>query len=170
MTIREWFGDHIKLLAFVALAAVACLAMGVLMVVMVSGRAKNDKTLDEPAVVESEQIFKVVGQVLLDDKLVKMSPVGSGRVRLIPDEAKGNRLDETLSAKVGKNGYYQVNKARPGWYKVAVIAREPVDAKDPSRGDRSVIPERYGDEKTSGLAFEVGADAKKGAYNLNMTK
>jgi hypothetical protein len=54
----------------------------------------------------------------------------------------------------------------PGWYQVFVISQEPFDTSRPYLLPKSLIPERYRDPTTSGLAIQAVEHPAAGAYDL----
>jgi hypothetical protein len=59
--------------------------------------------------------------------------------------------------------------APPGWYKVVVIAAEPLNPDDPYTPGKSYIAVKYNAPQTTDLSLEVVASPKPGAYDLEMT-
>jgi len=79
---------------------------------------------------------------------------------------------------VDEQGIYTVTTkgkdgAPPGWYKVLVTAagdyQEHPKAKNRHPGPRSLLPARYGQEKTSDLAVEVVEHPAANAYDLKLS-
>lgn len=98
-----------------------------------------------------------------------------------PDASKGNTSPFEATGTVDAKGNYTLNTkgkigAPPGWYKVAVSARDdasPVHPKD-AKGQRpvahSLLPSKYGLAKSSGLSIEVVETPAAGAYDLKLSK
>jgi hypothetical protein len=103
-------------------------------------------------------------------------------VLLKPDAAKGNTSPFEPTGTVDEVGNYTVRTkgkqgAPPGWYKVVVTARDESPPEHPKSGGQShrpvahsLVPARYGQEKTSGLSLEVVENPAPGAYDLKLTK
>jgi hypothetical protein len=116
-----------------------------------------------------ETTIPVKGKVLLDGQ-----PLTIGTVIFTPDAAKGNTSLDEPRGKLDANGVYQVHNAKdraetaPGWYKISISAQR---LKDPS--DRfsyeSVIPAKFANPQTSGLALEVVAEPASGAYDITLS-
>jgi hypothetical protein len=99
-----------------------------------------------------------------------------------PDTSKGNTSPFEPAGTVDEAGNYTVQTkgkqgAPPGWYKVVVTARDEAPAEHPKSGGpqhrpvaRSLVPARYGQDKTSGLSLEVVENPAPGAYDLKLTK
>src|SRR5262249_4958975 len=78
----------------------------------------------------SQTMFPVEGQVRFEGK-----PLTAGTVVLHPDGSKGNSTKHEPRGSIEPDGKYRIithpqEGARPGWYKVAVIATEPSDPKN----------------------------------------
>jgi hypothetical protein len=100
-------------------------------------------------------------------------PLTSGTVILYPDSSKGNTTKHEPRGKIEGDGRFTIithpNRGAPaGWYKVAVIATQPSNPKDPYSLPRSVIPEKFGKPDESGLTLEVRLEAPPGAYDLEL--
>ena len=98
-----------------------------------------------------------------------------------PDASKGNTSLFEPAGTVDAGGNYKLttqgkNGAPPGWYQVVVTAREdaaPVHPKGPKQHRpvaKSLLPSKYGQPKTSGLAIEVVEKPDPGAYDLKLSK
>jgi hypothetical protein len=108
---------------------------------------------------------KVAGTVKLDG-----APLTKGNVRFMPDSGKGTQ-GPMATGQIGSDGKFVLTTSAPGdgahvgFYKVAVSCWDepPFDPKNPTAPPpaKSLIPERYGDEKTSELTAEV----KRGGPN-----
>jgi hypothetical protein len=104
-------------------------------------------------------LVKVGGTVTLDG-----TPLTKGAIQFTPDNSKGTRGPMATGA-IGPDGKFALTTTNPGdgaqagFYKVAVSCWEvvPFDPKNPkpSPPPKSLIPERYADDKTSGLTAEV---------------
>lgn len=99
-------------------------------------------------------------------------PLKTGSLVFHPDAAKGNNSPLTPSGTIGPDGRYKLFTqeragAPPGWYKVGIVAQE-APPNDPY-AMRSLIPPRYADPQTSGIAIEVSPNAPAGAYNIQLT-
>ena len=139
--------------------------------------------------VRARQTLAVLMAVILvglsgcGDNAVKLVPVegvvtvggkklAKGSVILHPDETKGNTSLERPRGLIDAEGKYTVSThlkggVAPGWYKVAVTA---ADQPDPNNAYlfKFLVPERYIDQRTSNLTFEVVENAAPGAYDLNL--
>ena len=119
----------------------------------------------------------VRGKITLGDQTLAAE---SAVVLFKPDASKGNNSPFEPIGNVDREGNYTLvtkgkRGAPPGWYKVIVTASEArIEApKDPKRGHphpRSLVPAKYGQEKTTDLAVEVVADPAPGAYDLKLKK
>ena len=97
-----------------------------------------------------------------------------------PDSSKGNASPFEPVGNVDKDGSYTLltkgkRGAPPGWYKVIVTATDsrPEAPKDPKKGHphpRSLVPAKYGQEKTTDLSVEVVEAPARGAYDLKLKK
>ncbi len=116
-----------------------------------------------------ETLPAVKGKVLVDGQ-----PLTVGTVIFTPDAAKGNTLLHEPRGKLDANGVYQASQTKdqagvaPGWYKISITAQR---LKDPN--DRysfvSVIPVKYANPETSGLALEVVDKPAPGTYDLALS-
>jgi hypothetical protein len=97
---------------------------------------------------------------------------------LKPDRSKGNKTPFEPLGVVDEQGIYTVTTkgkdgAPPGWYKVLVTAagdyQEHPKAKNRHPGPRSLLPAKYGQEKTSDLAVEVVERPAPNAYDLKLS-
>jgi len=113
------------------------------------------------------------------DKLLPVSgkvryqaePLTTGTVILVPDAAKGNTTKHEPRGPIDDQGNYRVTTAGrpgapPGWYKVAVIATQPPNPNKPYAVTGSLLPRKYGDASTSGLAIEIREEPADGDYDL----
>jgi hypothetical protein len=118
----------------------------------------------------------VSGQVTLDGEPVTVE----GTVVLFkPDSAKGNSSKLEPVGTVDADGRYALTTAGrrgapAGWYKVVVAARAGQIEHPKGRPQRplavSLVPARYGSERTTPLAVEVVEQPTEGAYDLKLTK
>jgi hypothetical protein len=114
-----------------------------------------------------EQFYPVEGKVLLEGQ-----PLPRGAVALRPDAERGNTSHHHPIGEIGPDGAFTVRTigragAPPGWYKVLIIAHEPVE--------QPVEPvwlthARYRDERTTPFAVEVGPQPKPDAYTFELTR
>jgi hypothetical protein len=120
--------------------------------------------------------FPVSGKItFLNDPL----PAKNTIVLLKPDASRGNSSPFEPTGTVDGSGTYTVRTegktgAPPGWYKVVVTARDdaPVaHSKTPNHRpvSRSLVPAKYGQEKTTDLVIEVVENPPPGAYDLKLT-
>jgi hypothetical protein len=118
--------------------------------------------------------YPVAGKVTLDDEpLTAMS----GTVLFKPDASKGNTSSFEPVGNLDEQGNYTLNTkgkkgAPPGWYKVIVTATGEML---PAKGNvhprpKSLVPAKYGQDKTTNLFIEVVDDPAAGAYDLKLTK
>jgi hypothetical protein len=117
---------------------------------------------------QSETYVPVEGQVKAAGK-----PLAKGAIILYPDASKGNTTKQEPRGSIEADGRYKIvthphEGAPPGWYKVAVIATEPSDPKNPYSVPRSLIPEKFGKPDESRLTLEVRKEAPPGAYDLDL--
>jgi hypothetical protein len=120
----------------------------------------------------------VTGMVTIDNvPLTAKSTV----VLFKPDASKGNTSSFEPTGTVDADGNYTLktrgkNGAPSGWYKVVVTAHEgspPQHPKSPREHHpvvKSLIPVKYGQEKTSDLSIEVVENPTPGAYDLKLTR
>jgi hypothetical protein len=102
-------------------------------------------------------------------------------ILLKPDAARGNNSPFEPTGTVDETGTYTLRTdgklgAPPGWYKVVVVARDdaavvhPTKAKQNHRPvSKSLVPAKYGQEKTTDLVIEVVENPTPGAYDLKLT-
>ncbi len=117
---------------------------------------------------DSETMLPVEGQVRFGGE-----PLATGTVVLYADPGKGNATKHEPRGDIEADGRYKIfthprQGAPPGWYKVAVIATEPSDPKNPYSLPRSLIPERFSKPDESGLVLEVRSRPPPGAYDLDL--
>ncbi len=113
-----------------------------------------------------DQLVPVRGKVSYQGK-----PLTTGTVILVADAAKGNTTKHEPRGAIDDQGNYHVSTAGrpgapPGWYKVAVIAHKPPPPNAPYAVTESLLPKKYGDANTSGLAIEVREKPGETAYDL----
>ncbi len=116
----------------------------------------------------------VAGTITVNGKPLRLGQGAFGRVWFHPDTSRGNRCPQVPSGVIDAQGGYtlttrEVPGAPPGWYRVMLVATEPVDPRQPSR-KRSLIHARYTAVETSGLAVQVVAKAAPGAYDLKLKR
>ena len=111
----------------------------------------------------------VEGKVMLG-----AAPLTTGTVILRPDPDRGNTSKHEPRGAIDAEGRYQIftvpgeQGASPGWYKVMVVATDPLDPKNPYAVRNSLIPTHYNDPDQSGLSLEVVKDTPPGAYDLKL--
>jgi hypothetical protein len=115
-----------------------------------------------------EAFIPVEGRVKIGDKAMP-----NGTVIFHPDASKGNTTKHEPRGNIGADGRYRMLThphagAPPGWYKVAVIATEPSDPKNPYSLPHSLLAEKFGRPDESGVSLEVRKDAPPGAYDLHL--
>jgi hypothetical protein len=116
-----------------------------------------------------ETTVRVEGKVLVDGQ-----PLTVGTVIFTPDAAKGNTSQHEPRGKLDANGVYRVYLAKdregvpPGWYKISISAQRLKDAKDPY-SYVSVIPAKFANPETSGLALQVVDNPAAGAYDIALS-
>jgi hypothetical protein len=100
-------------------------------------------------------------------------------ILLKPDASKGNSCPFEPTGTVDESGTYVLRTegktgAPPGWYKVVVTARDDAAVAHP-KGKQSrpvsssLLPAKYGQEKTTDLVIEVVENPGPGAYDLKLT-
>jgi hypothetical protein len=121
--------------------------------------------------------YPVSGKVMLGG-----APLTAASTVLLfkPDASRGNTSPFEPSGTVDESGTYTLQTkgkkgAPPGWYKVVVTAYEsrPEHVRSPGHGRptaRSLVPAKYGLEKTTDLAVEVVEKPAPGAYDLKLSK
>jgi hypothetical protein len=121
--------------------------------------------------------FPVAGKVTLQN-----APFSAKHTVIMfkPDASRGNSSLFTPSGTVDADGNYTLktkgkNGAPPGWYKVVVSARDetpPEHPKTPKHRPvvKSLLPARYGQEKTTDLSIEVVENPATGTYDLKLRK
>jgi hypothetical protein len=100
------------------------------------------------------------------------NPLTTGFVIFHPDTTRGNTSKEEPRADLDKQGNYVLftrldQGAAPGWYRVAVTAADQLDPKNPYF-TKWLIPQKYIDPKTSGIAVQVVERAAAGTYDLKL--
>ena len=101
------------------------------------------------------KLLPVVGKVTVDGQ-----PVKAGTLSFRPDMAKGNSGKHEPYGEIDSAGNFRIftNKkegAPAGWYKVAIVAGEPVDVGNLSGQARWFANPKYASIATSGLNIEV---------------
>ncbi len=111
---------------------------------------------------------EVKGKVTFHDK-----PLTTGLVIVHPDPAKGNQSRHAARGHLDSEGSFTLTPdgggrgVPPGWYKVSVVATRK-NPKSEYAVPISIIPQRFGNPKTSGQVFEVKDGAPAGAYDINL--
>jgi hypothetical protein len=122
----------------------------------------------------SGTLVPVSGEVLLDG-----SPLKAGSVSFHADATKGNTSQDIAAGQVndGKFELYTGNKkgARPGAYKVVVVASEFSGKDPPPKGITAPVPKmlihlKYTQASTTPLSAEVVERPAEGAYTFKVTK
>lgn len=121
--------------------------------------------------------YPVSGKVLLNGQpLLAKSAIVSFKANV----AKGNTTPYEPAANVDSSGNYTLTTktqrgAPPGWYKVIVTAIEADSPPAPSKKSlkhrpvpKSLVPSKYGQEKTTPLEIEVVESPAAGAYDLSL--
>jgi hypothetical protein len=103
------------------------------------------------------------------------APLDTGSVTFQPDASKGNSTPHIPVGTIEADGIYSLQSAGkegapPGWYKVAVTAQAPIDAKNPYAPPKHLIHPKYSDPNTSGISVEVVGNAPAGAYDIQVSK
>jgi len=112
----------------------------------------------------------VVGKVTVDGQ-----PVKAGTVSFRPDKSKGNESVHEPFGEIDAEGNYKLftgskEGAPPGWYRVAVMAGEPVEVGNLTGEARWFANPKYASTDTSELAVEVVEKPEPGAYDFRLTK
>jgi hypothetical protein len=130
--------------------------------------------------------FKTVpvsGKILVDGEPLTAA---DATVVFRPDASRGNTSTLDFTGRADESGeytlYYGNGKrgAAPGWYKVAVVATEPLalrtgpdkQGRRPVAGPpvrKSLIDTKYTLPTTSGIEIEVVEEPAPGAYDLRLT-
>ena len=124
------------------------------------------------------QTYPVIGKITMANEPLTAKTT---MVLFKPDASKGNTCPFEPAGTVDEAGTYTIRTngkkgAPPGWYRVVVTARDEAPPEHPKGGPahrpvvRSLVPARYGHEKTSGLSLEVVDSPAPGAYDLKLTK
>jgi hypothetical protein len=97
-----------------------------------------------------------------------------------PDASKGNTGEFEPVGTVDETGTYTVltkgkKGAPPGWYKVVVTATESGSVHPNNRTDhrpvaQSIVPPKYGQDKTTDLSVEVVENPSPEAYDLKLNR
>lgn len=117
----------------------------------------------------------VEGIVRVDGQPVRIPPGGYGRVYLHPDAAKGNTCPQPPFGDIDAQGRYRVRTrgqdgAPPGWYRVEVVARGPSGSANLTSERASLVSQKYGDPRRSGLTLNVLTEPRAGGYDLELRK
>jgi len=113
---------------------------------------------------DAGKLVPVEGKVTVGGKALH-----KGTVILTADTDKGNTTQEISRGVIDAEGHYKIltrakEGAPLGWYKVTVDASDQVD----DYKFVFLMPERYLDPRTSGLAYEVVESPAAGAYDLKL--
>jgi hypothetical protein len=116
------------------------------------------------------KLVPVVGKVTVDGQ-----PVKAGTLSFRPDKSKGNTSLHEPYGEIDAAGNFKLFTNRKegapvGWYRVAVMAAEPVDVGNLSGQARWFANPKYASVDTSGLAVEVVEKPAAGAYDFRLTK
>jgi hypothetical protein len=121
--------------------------------------------------------FPVSGQItFMNEPLVAKNTI----VLLKPDASKGNTSPFEPTGTVDESGTYVLRTegkmgAPPGWYKVVVVSRDDAPVVHPKAQQnhrpvsKSLVPAKYGQEKSTDLVIEVVENPSPGAYDLKLT-
>jgi hypothetical protein len=118
---------------------------------------------------QGETAIPVEGKVLVDGQ-----PLTVGTVIFTPDAARGNLSKHEPRGQLDANGFYRATMTKdragvpPGWYKVSISAQRLKDPKDPY-SFVSLIPTKFANPETSGLALQVVDNAAPGAYDIALS-
>jgi hypothetical protein len=112
----------------------------------------------------------VVGKITVEGQ-----PVKAGTVSFRPDKSKGNPTPHEPAGVIDEQGNYKLFTAKkegapPGWYRVAIMAGEPVSVGNISGQARWFANPKYAGVDSSGLAVEVVEQPAPGAYDFQLTK
>jgi hypothetical protein len=115
------------------------------------------------------RVVPVKGIVTIDGK-----PLTTGSLVFKPDAGKGNQSTFEPAGQIGADGSYELftgpkEGAPLGWYNIGVVAQE-LNAADPYAAPKSLIPAKYADAVSSGVAIEVVENPAAGAYDIRLTK
>jgi hypothetical protein len=115
---------------------------------------------------KGEKLVPVRGKVRYQGE-----PLTTGMVILVADVTKGKTTKHEPRGSIDDQGNYRVSTAGrpgapPGWYKVAVIANQPLIPNEPYAVTGSLLPKKYGDATTSELAIEVREKPAGAAYDI----
>jgi hypothetical protein len=116
------------------------------------------------------KLESVEGKVLVDGQ-----PLPHGSFQFKPDVSKGNKSTLEPVGLVESPGVYKIyTEKKPGapagWYKVVVVAQEPIDPNDLYKERKSFINGKYNSAQTTDLTIEITSAPAPGAYDLNMKK
>jgi hypothetical protein len=111
----------------------------------------------------------VKGTVTMDG-----NPLTTGSLVFKPDASKGNQSTFEPAGQIGADGSYVLftgpkEGAPLGWYNVGLVAQE-LNAADPYAAPKSLIPAKYADAASSGVAVEVVESPAAKAYDIQLTK
>src|SRR5262245_14863103 len=116
------------------------------------------------------KLVPVVGKVTVDGQ-----PVKAGTLSFRPDKSKGNTSSHEPGGEIDAAGNYKLFTSRKegapvGWYRVAVMAGEPVDVGNLSGQARWFANPKFASADTSGLRVEVVEKPADGAYDFKLIK
>jgi hypothetical protein len=117
-----------------------------------------------------DNLIQVTGTVTYQDNRLE-----TGVVVFVADRTKGNMTKHEPRGPIMDDGTFEVETAGkpgapPGWYRVKIHANQP-PSQDPKKmyaRTASLIPTKYGDPATSGLAVEVVEAPPAGAYDFRL--
>jgi hypothetical protein len=132
------------------------------------------------------KVVPVTGKIFVNGEPL---PAADATVVFRPDSAKGNTINLDFSGTTDENGNYSLyyggkgnRGAAPGWYKVAVVATEPLQfptgppgpdkRKRPTPGPpvrKTLIDRKYTVPTSSGIEIEVVENPGPGAYDLKLS-
>ena len=120
--------------------------------------------------VNGVKLVPVVGHVRVDGR-----PLITGTLSFLPDPTKGNAGTLAPGGEIKADGTYTLfssgrQGAPVGWYKVVVIAADPVDPNKPYAPRRSYVNSQYNTVETTDLLVEVAEKPASGAYDLDLKK
>jgi len=116
------------------------------------------------------KLVPVAGKVTVDGQ-----PVKAGTLSFRPDKSKGNMSPHEPGGEIDSAGNFKLFTNRKegapvGWYRVAVMAGEPVDVGNLSGQARWFANPKFASADTSGLSVEVVEKPADGAYDFKLTK
>jgi hypothetical protein len=117
----------------------------------------------------TEKLVPVSGNITVNGK-----PLTVGTLSFRPIAEKGNTSPNEPGGTIDETGKYTIHTqgkegAPPGWWKVIVSARDPIDPKDPYKPTKSHIPDKYELPNKTDLQVEVVETPGANAYDLKLT-